>query len=79
VPPEDCVVVEDSRYGVQAACAAGMTCLGYAGGLTAADRLAGPGTVVFQDMRELPALLDTLRPEGPVPAPRLAPLQRHER
>jgi HAD superfamily hydrolase (TIGR01509 family) len=79
VPPEDCVVVEDSRYGVQAARAAGMTCLGYAGGLTAADRLAGPGTVVFQDMRELPALLDTLRPEGPVPAPRLAPLQRHER
>lgn len=59
VPPAACVVVEDSRYGVQAARAAGMRCLGYAGGLTAADRLEGPGTVVFDDMRDLPSLLDT--------------------
>ena len=61
VPPQDCVVVEDSRYGVQAARAAGMPCLAYAGGLTTADRLEGPGTVVFDDMRDLPALLDTIR------------------
>jgi beta-phosphoglucomutase-like phosphatase (HAD superfamily) len=53
-----CVVVEDSHYGVQAARAAGMRCFGYAGGLTSAYRLEGPGTVVFDDMRKLPALLD---------------------
>ncbi|WP_426512720.1 HAD family hydrolase [Dactylosporangium sp. McL0621] len=58
VPPAACVVVEDSRYGTQAARAAGMPCLAYAGGLTAADRLAGPGTTVFHDMRDLPGLLE---------------------
>jgi HAD superfamily hydrolase (TIGR01509 family) len=55
--PADCVVVEDSRYGVQAARAAGMDVLGYAGGVTAPDALAGPRTVVFEDMRALPELL----------------------
>ena len=55
--PARCAVVEDSVYGVQAARAAGMRAFGYAGGLTASDRLAGPGTTVFSDMRELPALL----------------------
>ncbi|WP_019870684.1 HAD family hydrolase [Salinispora oceanensis] len=58
VPPAGCVVVEDSHYGVQAARAAGMRCFGYAGGLTPAHRLEGPGTVVFDDMRKLPTLLD---------------------
>lgn len=57
VDPAACVVVEDSRYGVQAARAAGMRSLGYAGGLTPADWLAGPGTTVFTDMRQLPALV----------------------
>ena len=57
VEPDRCVVVEDSRYGVQAARAAGMDALGYAGGLTRADVLAGPRTVVFDDMRSLPELL----------------------
>ena len=56
--PARCAVVEDSRYGVEAARAAGMRAFGYAGGLTAAERLAGPATTVFHDMRELPALLD---------------------
>jgi len=51
------VVVEDSRYGVLAARAAGMDVLAYAGGLTPADVLAGPRTVVFDDMRSLPELL----------------------
>ncbi|MFE2247115.1 HAD family hydrolase [Streptomyces lavendulae] len=58
--PSACVVVEDSRPGVEAARAAGMRSLGYAGGLTPAAALAGPGTTVFTDMRELPALLGTL-------------------
>jgi HAD superfamily hydrolase (TIGR01509 family) len=57
VTPEACAVVEDSRYGVEAARAAGMRAFGYAGGLTPAERLAGPATVVFDDMRELPRLL----------------------
>jgi HAD superfamily hydrolase (TIGR01509 family) len=55
--PADCAVVEDSRYGVLAARAAGMDVFGYAGGLTPADVLEGPRTVVFDDMRKLPELL----------------------
>jgi HAD superfamily hydrolase (TIGR01509 family) len=55
--PARCAVVEDSRYGVEAARAAGMRAFGYAGGVTPANRLAGPATVVFHDMTELPALL----------------------
>jgi HAD superfamily hydrolase (TIGR01509 family) len=57
VAPDRCVVVEDSQYGVQAARAAGMRAFGYAGGLTPAQWLEGPDTVVFDDMRALPALL----------------------
>ncbi|MFB7943806.1 HAD family hydrolase [Kitasatospora phosalacinea] len=57
VAPGRCVVVEDSRYGVEAARAAGMRAFGYAGGLTPARRLAGPGTVVFTDTAELPGLI----------------------
>ena len=56
--PAGCVVVEDSRPGVQAARAAGMRVLAYAGGLTPPELLTGPSTIVFDDMRELPALLD---------------------
>lgn len=62
VPPQECVVVEDSQYGVQAARAAGMRSFGYAGGLTPAAWLAGHDTVVFDDMRRLPALLETAGP-----------------
>lgn len=57
VDPAGCAVVEDSRYGVEAARAAGMAAFGYAGGLTPAGWLAGPGTVVFDDMAALPGLL----------------------
>jgi HAD superfamily hydrolase (TIGR01509 family) len=60
VTPESCVVAEDSRHGAQAARAAGMTCLAYAGGPTTAERLEGPGTIVFDDMRDLPDLLDRI-------------------
>ena len=55
--PAACAVVEDSRYGVEAARAAGMRAFGYTGGLTPPSRLAGPGTVLFDDMRRLPDLL----------------------
>lgn len=55
--PEVCAVVEDSQYGVAAARAAGMRSFGFAGGLTPAEWLAGPQTVVFEEMRALPALL----------------------
>jgi HAD superfamily hydrolase (TIGR01509 family) len=64
VEPAACAVVEDSRYGVEAARAAGMRAFGYAGGLTPRHRLEGPGTVVFDDMRELPGLLRPARRPG---------------
>jgi HAD superfamily hydrolase (TIGR01509 family) len=57
VDPAACAVVEDSPYGIEAARAAGMRAFGFAGGLTPAARLEGPGTVVFRDMRDLPRLL----------------------
>ena len=57
VAPADCAAVEDSAAGVQAARAAGMPVFGYAGGVTPAARLAGAGTIVFLDMRDLPGLL----------------------
>ena len=57
VPPGHCAVVEDSRYGVEAARAAGMAVFGYAGGVTPTHWLEGPGTVTFSDMRALPGLL----------------------
>ncbi|MGW1105573.1 HAD family hydrolase [Streptomyces sp. NPDC002540] len=62
VDPAACVVVEDSKYGVQAARSAGMRAFGFAGGLTPAHWLEGPDTVVFDDMRKLPALLSGLCP-----------------
>ncbi|GAA5149375.1 HAD family hydrolase [Microbacterium pseudoresistens] len=58
VPPERCAVVEDSRFGVAAARAAGMRAFGYSGGLTPPDWLEGDDTVVFDDMALLPGLLE---------------------
>jgi HAD superfamily hydrolase (TIGR01509 family) len=57
IEPRRCAVIEDSRWGVEAARAAAMRAFGYAGGLTSADRLEGPGTTVFDDMGRLPGLL----------------------
>jgi HAD superfamily hydrolase (TIGR01509 family) len=56
VTPAACAVVEDSPFGVQAACAAGMTAFAYAGGVMPAERLQD-ADVVFDEMRELPRLL----------------------
>jgi HAD superfamily hydrolase (TIGR01509 family) len=61
VPPSACAVIEDSRWGIEAARAAGMRAFGFAGGLTPAARLTGPDTIVFDDMRQLPALLACAR------------------
>jgi HAD superfamily hydrolase (TIGR01509 family) len=55
--PAACVVIEDSRYGVQAARAAAMRSIGYAGGVTPAEWLAGPGTTVVDDLRVVPSFL----------------------
>ncbi|HEX3804911.1 MAG TPA: HAD-IA family hydrolase [Solirubrobacteraceae bacterium] len=55
--PKRCVAVEDSVYGVAAARAAGMRALAYGGGLIAAEALAGPDTVIFEEMDQLPSLI----------------------
>jgi HAD superfamily hydrolase (TIGR01509 family) len=57
--PAACVVVEDSRFGVQAARAAGMAVLGYVGGATSRP-LAPHGAVEFSDMRDLAGLIAAL-------------------
>ncbi|MDF9392215.1 MULTISPECIES: HAD family hydrolase [Methylococcus] len=54
--PERCAVVEDSRSGVLAARAAGMTVYGYAGD-EEPDTLAEAGAIVFGSMAQLPHLL----------------------
>lgn len=66
VDPAACAVVEDSRYGVEAARAAGMRAFAFAGGVTPAEQLRGPATVVFTRMRDLPRLLAS-GPPGPTP------------
>jgi HAD superfamily hydrolase (TIGR01509 family) len=55
-----CAVVDDSVFGIEAARRAGMRSFGYAGSVTPADRLQGPGTTVFSDMADLPRLLGFL-------------------
>jgi HAD superfamily hydrolase (TIGR01509 family) len=57
VAPGRCGVIEDSVNGVLAGLAAGMTVFAYAGGVTSASELTRNGVTVFQEMRELPALL----------------------
>jgi HAD superfamily hydrolase (TIGR01509 family) len=58
VDPARCAVIEDSPVGVQAGRAAGMRTFAYAGaGTVARDQLDGEATVVFDDMRRLPELL----------------------
>jgi HAD superfamily hydrolase (TIGR01509 family) len=57
IPTEDCVVIEDSPYGLQAAQAAGMRAFAYGGGIVPRERLQLSGVTVFDSMADLPALL----------------------
>jgi HAD superfamily hydrolase (TIGR01509 family) len=59
--PSRCIVVEDAPTGVQAAHAAGMAVLGYAG-MTRPELL--DGARVFTSMAELPALLSGSAPRS---------------
>ena len=84
--PAACVVVEDSAAGVEAARRAGMRCLAYAGGLTPAAWLEGPGTTVFHDMAQLVPLLTSpapvstpASPQRPAPPPPLPGTGRPDR
>ncbi len=61
VPPDRCLVVEDSPPGLAAARAAGMRSIAYVTGLVPADRLRGPETTLMDDMADLPALVRASR------------------
>jgi HAD superfamily hydrolase (TIGR01509 family) len=57
VAAAECLVIEDSVRGVQAAIAAEMQCLGFARH-TDADALRAAGAAPFRSMFELPALIE---------------------
>lgn len=55
--PSESAVIEDSTPGVRGAVAAGMTCYGFAGGLTKRERLVDAGALPFDTMADLAELL----------------------
>lgn len=65
--PERTAVVEDSPAGIAAALAAGMTPYGFAARMPAARLQAAGARVVFDHMRDLPALLLSASPSLPPP------------
>jgi HAD superfamily hydrolase (TIGR01509 family) len=58
--PSACAVIEDSPVGVQAGVAAGMRVLGYAGHGGAEPLSSAGAYVTFDDMRDLPRLIDEM-------------------
>jgi beta-phosphoglucomutase-like phosphatase (HAD superfamily) len=57
-----CVVVEDSRAGIEAGLAADMGVVGYCGGVSSRMGLALPGVVVIDRMADLPPAIESLMP-----------------
>jgi HAD superfamily hydrolase (TIGR01509 family) len=57
VPPADCIVVEDSLLGIEAARAAGMPVIAYAAMVSSSDMAAHGATHVVTSMHDVAALL----------------------